>query len=181
MVQTAGLAGCILEWEGGGTVVEIVDTICEIELPFSRLWFRRRKGWQDGSETVDWPTSKSNRTPWRASLGAVCVCIEPFPSAGLRPGNRQDSVILLEWVSTVSCSLIGGVSTDRENDLAPREPSLLPGTLRTGGCCLAYLARTIRHLSLYSDMEVKIEYAKNPVLRKGIELARIIEEIGKPR
>jgi len=31
-------------------------------------------------------------------------------------------------------------------------------------------------------MEVKIEYAKNPVLRKGIiELARIIEEIGKLR
>ena len=54
-------------------------------------------------------------------LGAVCVCIEPFPSAGLGPGNRQDSVILLEWVSTVSCSLIGGVSTDRENDLAPRD------------------------------------------------------------
>jgi len=28
-------------------------------------------------------------------------------------------------------------------------------------------------------MKVKIEYAKNPVLRKGIELARITEEIGK--
>jgi len=27
----------------GSTVVEIVDTICEIELPFSRLWFRWRK------------------------------------------------------------------------------------------------------------------------------------------
>jgi len=31
---------------------------------------------------------------------------------------------------------------------------------------------------LYSDMEVKIEYAANPVLRKRIELARITEEIG---
>jgi len=30
-------------------------------------------------------------------------------------------------------------------------------------------------------MEAKIEYAKNPVLRKGIELARITEEIGKLR
>jgi len=34
---------------------------------------------------------------------------------------------------------------------------------------------------LYSDMDVKIEYAKNSVLRKSIRLARITEEIGKLR
>jgi len=33
----------------------------------------------------------------------------------------------------------------------------------------------------YSDMEVKIEYATNPVLRQRIELARITEEIGTLR
>jgi len=53
MVQMAGWFGGVYIGVGrGSTVVEIVDTICEIELPFSRLWFRWREriaGWkQDG-------------------------------------------------------------------------------------------------------------------------------------
>ena len=38
--------------------------------------------------------------------------------------------------------------------------------------------RTPRQLLGYSDMEVKIEYAADPVLRPRIEFARITEEIG---
>lgn len=47
----------------GSAVVEIVDTICEIELPLSRLWFRWRKDSRAGARQLTDPF-QSNRTPW---------------------------------------------------------------------------------------------------------------------
>ena len=60
MVRMAGWFGGVYIGAGwGSTVVEIVDTICEIELPFSRLWlFRWRKDGRAGVRQLTDPFRK---------------------------------------------------------------------------------------------------------------------------